>query len=213
MKKPVDFKRFLQYFIQGLIILAPVTITSYFIYWLFTNIDSLLLPVFRAFYTDPNKVAVPPGVGFIIIISFVLLVGYLSSFFVIGRLLSFFDHMLEKTPGIKIVYSFVKDFSEAFAGKKRKFKKAVLVSVFHPEVWQVGFITNEDLSNFGMHEHVSVYVPQSYAVAGQLFFVKQDRIKLLADIAAGDALKFAISGGVVEAPEITEAPEEPQIRV
>jgi len=200
----MDFKRLLQYFIQGLIILAPVTITGYFIYWLFTNIDSLLLPVFRAFYKNPNEVYVPPGVGFIIIISFVLLVGYLSSFFVIGRIMSFFDHLLEKTPGIKIVYSFVKDFSEAFAGKKRKFKKAVMVSVFHPEVWQVGFVTNEDLSQFGMDEHVTVYVPQSYAVAGQLFFVKQDRIRPLTDVAASDALKFAISGGVVEAPETVE---------
>ena len=133
MKKPMDFKRLFQYFIQGLIILAPVTITGYFIYWLFTNIDSLLMPVFKAFYKNPNDVYVPPGLGFIIIISFVLLVGYLSSFFVVSRLLSFFDHWLEKAPGIKIVYSFVKDFSEAFAGKKRKFKKAVLVSVFHPK--------------------------------------------------------------------------------
>ncbi|MES2774542.1 MAG: DUF502 domain-containing protein [Bacteroidota bacterium] len=204
MKKPMDFKRLLQYFIQGLIILAPVTITGYFIYWLFSNIDSLLLPVFRAFSSKTHEVYVPPGVGFIVIISFVLLVGYLSSFFVIGRMLSVFDHMLEKTPGIKIVYSFVKDFSEAFAGKKRKFKKAVLVSVFHPEVWQVGFITNEDLSHFGMHEHMTVYVPQSYAVAGQLFFVKHDRIKPLTDVAASDALKFAISGGVVETPDTTE---------
>ena len=55
-----------------------------------------------------------------------------------------------------------------------------------------------------MHEHVTVYVPQSYAVAGQLFFVKQDRIKPLTDVAASDALKFAISGGVVEAPENLE---------
>ena len=201
MKKDMSFRRLFQYFLQGLIILAPIAITGYFIYWLFTNIDSLLLPVFRAFYSKPDEVAVPPGVGFIIIISFVLLVGYLSSFFVVSRLLSFFDHWMEKAPGIKIIYSFVKDFSEAFAGKKRKFKKAVMVSVYNPEVWQVGFVTNEDLSQFGMAEYVTVYVPQSYAVAGQLFFVKPNRIKLLTVVAPSDALKFAISGGVVEAHE------------
>ncbi len=200
----MNFKRLIQYFIQGLIILAPVTITGYFIYWLFTNIDSLLMPVFRAFYNNPNDVSVPPGVGFIIIIGFVLLVGYLSSFFFIGRVMSFFDHLLEKTPGIKIVYSFVKDFSEAFAGKKKRFKKAVMINTLQPDVWQVGFVTNEDLSQFGMAEYVTVYVPQSYAVAGQLYFVKPNRIRLITDVAASDALKFAISGGVVEAPETVE---------
>ena len=202
----MDFKRLFQYFVQGLLILAPVTITGYFIYWLFTNIDSLLLPVFKAFYSKPDEVSVPPGIGFVIIISFVLLVGYLSSFFVVGRLLSFFDHWMEKAPGIKIIYSFVKDFSEAFAGKKRKFKKAVMINVFQPDVWQVGFVTNEDLSQFGMEDYITVYVPQSYAVAGQLYFVKPDRVRLITDVAASDALKFAISGGVVEAPESNEEP-------
>ena len=62
-------------------------------------------------------------------------------------------------------------------------------------------VTNEDLDQFGMMEYITVYIPSSYAVAGTLFFVKQDRVKLLNDIQAADALKFAISGGVVEVDE------------
>jgi uncharacterized membrane protein len=62
-------------------------------------------------------------------------------------------------------------------------------------------VTNEDLEQFGMQEYVTVYVPNSYAVAGTLYFVKSDRIKLLKEVAAPDALKFAISGGVVEVEE------------
>jgi len=198
MAKPMNVKRGLQYFVQGLLVLAPVTITGYFIYWLFINIDNLLLPIYRALSSNPKDPFYIPGLGVLIIVGFVVLVGYLSSFFVVGRMLSFFDHLLEKTPGVKIIYNFVKDFSEAFAGKKRKFNKAVMVSVFQQDVWQVGFVTNEDLSHFGMKEHMTVYVPQSYAVAGQLFFVTKDRIKLLSEFPASDALKFAISGGAVE---------------
>jgi len=198
MKPSMNFKNLFQYFIQGLLVLAPVTITGYLIFWLFINIDSMLLPFYEAITTEKKPFYIP-GIGFIIIISFVIMVGYLSSFFVVGRLLSFFDHWLERAPGIKIIYSFVKDFSEAFAGKKRKFSKAVMVSIYQPDVFQVGFVTNEDLEQFGMKDFVTVYVPQSYAVAGHLFFVKPERIKLLTDVAAADALKFAISGGVVEA--------------
>ncbi len=189
-----------QYFLQGILVLAPVSITVYIVYQLFTWLDRLI-PVYINLSGDPQKPFYLPGLGFVLVMAGILLVGWISSFFVVGRLLSFFDHALERTPGIKTIYSFVKDFSEAFAGKKRKFQKAVLVSVLQPDVWQVGFVTNEDLEQFGMQEFVTVYVPNSYAVAGTLYFVKQDRIRLLTDVAAPDALKFAISGGVVEVEE------------
>ncbi|MCU0333739.1 MAG: DUF502 domain-containing protein [Chitinophagaceae bacterium] len=189
-----------QYFLQGILVLAPVSITVYIVYQLFSWLDRLI-PVYINLSGDPQKPFYLPGLGFVLVMAGILLVGWISSFFVVGRLLSFFDHALERTPGVKTIYSFVKDFSEAFAGKKRKFQKAVLVSVLQPDVWQVGFVTNEDLEQFGMQEYVTVYVPNSYAVAGTLYFVKSDRIKLLKEVAAPDALKFAISGGVVEVEE------------
>jgi uncharacterized membrane protein len=46
-----------------------------------------------------------------------------------------------------------------------------------------------------------VYVPQSYAFAGHLYFVKRDRVRILTDISSADAMKFAISGGVAEVDE------------
>lgn len=197
MRKRDYLKLLLQYLVQGLLVLAPAAVTGYFIYWLFINIDNLLLPLYRLF-SGSSQPRYIPGLGFVIIISFVVLVGYLSSFFVVSRMISFMGHLLEKTPGVKVVYSFVKDFSEAFAGKKRRFKKAVLVSIYNPDIWQIGFVTNEDVAQFGFAEYVTVYVPQSYAVAGHLFFIKASQVRLLTQVPAAEALKFAISGGVVE---------------
>jgi uncharacterized membrane protein len=130
------------------------------------------------------------------VLAIVLLVGYISSTFIVSRLVQFFDNMLERTPGIKIIYSTVKDFFEAFAGNKRKFDKAVLVSIEATDVWRIGFITQEELLEFGLQEYLAVYVPQSYAFAGHLYFVKKERVRLLSDISSADAMKFAISGGV-----------------
>jgi uncharacterized membrane protein len=130
------------------------------------------------------------------VLAIVLLVGYISSTFIVSRLVQFFDNMLERTPGIKIIYSTVKDFFEAFAGNKRKFDKAVLVSIEAADVWRIGFITQEELLEFGLQEYLAVYVPQSYAFAGHLYFVKKERVRLLSDISSADAMKFAISGGV-----------------
>lgn len=197
LQQKITYERLLQYFLQGLLILAPVSVTGYLIFWMFLKLDSLI-PVYINLSGPGKPPFYLPGIGFIFVICVVMLVGYLSSFFIISRTLSFFNHWLERTPGVKNIYMVVRDFSEAFAGKKKKFNMPVLISIYHEDVWQLGFITNEDLKMFGLENHVSVYMPQTYAIAGTLFLVKKDRIRLLTDVAAADALKFAISGGVVE---------------
>ena len=200
-------RRVFQYFLQGLIILAPISITIWTVYSLFTWIDGWLPNLIHSLfpkllgldlYGTPKRI---PGLGFGLVIVIVLVVGYISSSFIVSRLVELFDNILEKTPGIKIIYSTIKDFFEAFAGNKRKFDKAVLASVDAEDVWRVGFITQEDLTEFGLQDFVAVYIPQAYTFAGHLFFVKKERVRILTDISSADAMKFAISGGVTEIEE------------
>jgi uncharacterized membrane protein len=139
-----------------------------------------------------------PGLGFIVVVILVLLVGWLSSLFAIGRLVVLLDTVLEKTPGIKFIYSSVKDFLEAFAGNKKKFDKPVLVNVDAADVWRIGFITQKSSADFGLIDHVTVYVPHSYAISGITYFVPISRIKQLTNISAADAMKYTVSGGVTD---------------
>ena len=115
--------------------------------------------------------------------------------------MQWFDGILEKTPGIKIIYSTVKDFMEAFAGNKKKFNKAVLVAIDADDIWRIGFITQTDALAFGLTDFVAVYVPHSYAFSGTLYFVKMNRIKQVDDVSSTDAMKFTVSGGVSEIGE------------
>ena len=117
--------------------------------------------------------------------------------------MEWFDGILEKTPGIKIIYTTVKDFMEAFAGNKKKFNKAVLVAIDAEDIWRIGFITQTDASAFGLTDYVSVYVPHSYAFSGVLFFVKRERIKPVDGVSSADAMKFTISGGVSDIDDQT----------
>lgn len=201
MKTKRVLKKIFQYFLQGLIILAPIALTIYAVTVLFNFVDGILPSLIQKIFphwigTGPEGESRFPGLGFVLVILIVIMVGYISSSYIISRLVDLFDKILERTPGIKLIYSTIKDFFEAFAGNKRKFDKAVLVSIESPEVWQIGFITQQELQEFGLQEHVAVYVPQSFALTGRLYFVKRDRVKLLTDISSTDAMKFAISGGV-----------------
>jgi uncharacterized membrane protein len=199
MRKSLGYQKIIQYFLQGLLILGPVSITIYFIYEIFDKIDNILRPVINI-----------PGIGFFIIIAFIILTGYLSSFFVMGRILSVMDKYLERTPGVKLFYSFVRDFFEAFAGNKKKFTKSVLANVDDTDVWRVGFITQEDMSSFGMENYVAVYLPMAYSVAGNVYIIPKERVKPITNISATQSMKFAVSGGVTEM--VNEVVNEPVSR-
>lgn len=197
MFQSFQYKRLFQYFLQGILVLAPLVITTYAVYWIVTTIDDLI-PIFT--FMEDGKVKVRNfGLGFLIIIAAIALVGYLSTFFIRSRLFNLFDHWLEKAPGIKFIYSTVKDFFEAFAGEKKKFNKPVLANVDDNDVWRVGFLTNEDMSELGLEDYVAVYVPMSYSIAGNVYLVPAARIKKLeGQLTAAEAMKFAISGGVTK---------------
>jgi uncharacterized membrane protein len=139
-----------------------------------------------------------PGLGFFVVIALVLLVGWLSSLFAVNRLVALLDTVLEKTPGIKFIYSSVKDFLEAFAGNKKKFNQPVLVNVDGADIWRIGFITQQTSKDFGLEDHVTVYVPHSYAISGITYFVPINKVKPLPNIGAADAMKFTVSGGVTD---------------
>lgn len=187
--------RMLRYFFQGLIILAPVGITALTLYWAFMTIDNIipreLIPI-----DTPLKYLRYKGVGFLLVIVLVVGVGYLSSSFIISRIFSLFDHLLERTPFIKYIYTSVKDVFDAFVGEKKKFDHPVLVQIYGVDVWEMGFITQTDVTMLGLEGYMAVYVPNAYAITGKVYMVPNERVKELRGISAGEAMKFAVSGGV-----------------
>jgi uncharacterized membrane protein len=191
-----------QLFFQGVVVLAPIGVTIWVVVSLFNWVDNFLPNVLNTIF--PVKFAavngeVPKvtGLGFIVAIALVLIVGWLSSLFFVERFVAVFDKLLEKTPGVKIIYSSVKDFLEAFAGNKKKFDEPVLVNVDGVDVWRVGFITQQSSAHFGMADYVTVYVPHSYAISGITYIIPTSKIKKLPKgISASEAMKYVVSGGV-----------------
>ena len=200
MKKVFAFKSLLQYFLQGLLILAPVAITIYAIFWIITTIDSWI-PIFS--YTDEMGVRHVQnyGVGFIVILGTIILIGYFSSFFITGRIVSFMDKFMQKAPGVKHIYSTTRDFFEAFAGDKKKFTQNVLANVDDNNVWRLGFITKDNMDDFGLEGYIAVYIPMAYSVAGNVYVIPRDRVKTITHISSTQTMKFAVSGGVTDIAE------------
>jgi uncharacterized membrane protein len=141
----------------------------------------------------------------VVIIAAIILLGYFSSFFITGRIVSFMDKFFQKTPGLKHIYSTTRDFFEAFAGDKKKFTHNVLANVDDNDVWRVGFITKEDMVDFGLKDYVAVYIPMAYSVAGNVYVIPRIRVKAITNISSAQTMKFAVSGGVTELDDLDSA--------
>ncbi len=191
------WNKIFQYFLQGVLVTAPLGLTIFIIYRFVSTVDSWIT-VIPGKDAAGNQINRNYGSGFIIIIIALIVIGYLSSNYITSKIFNLFDGWLERTPGIKFIYSSIKDFFEAFAGNKRKFNKAVLINIHSEDVWQIGFITNQDATELGLKNYITVYVPMSYSFAGITYIVPPHKVRKIEHISAGEALKYTISGGITE---------------
>lgn len=186
-------KKFIGYFLQGLILFIPLIITCFVLAWLFDFITGVFWFIGLSEYKIINTL-----LGLMLSVGMIALLGLLASSYVFKGLFSIMENKLEHVPFIRHIYSPVKDFTNAFMGNKRKFNKPVLV-LTNPaaDVNEIGFVTHEDLSELNIRDKVAVYLPYSYSLSGRLVIVPPQNIKPL-DTGSAEAMKFVVSGGVTD---------------
>lgn len=179
---------FLKNFFQGLLIIGPIGLTIFVIWYVISSVDNIIPSVAREI----------PGLVFVSTILATALLGYLGNKFVVGRFfVDAIDRVLERTPGIKHIYSPTKDVMSSFVGDKKKFSDPVWVKTNeNPEIWRIGFLTQKDMSDVHKHDFVAVYLPHSYAISGWVIITAEKNIKPVVGMTAATAMKFAVSGGV-----------------
>ncbi len=187
-RKHIPFRRMVRKiinaFFQGLLFIAPVSITIFVIYKVFVFIDNLI----------PVNI---PGLGMLIVLAAITMIGMAGSFIIRTPLSMLLNRLLENIPLVKILYSAIKDLMSAFVGQKKKFNKPVKVLMNRESnIYKLGFMTLEDLSSIGVgSDMVAVYLPHSYNFSGNLFLVPASSVEPL-NAPATEVMKFIVSGGV-----------------
>ena len=183
----------LRYFLQGLVLFIPLGITIIVFVKLFQFFEGLF-----SFVGLTGSPFVDTIISFACLVVFITIIGILASSFVFKKLFSFLEDRLEHAPFIRHVYSPIKDFMNAFMGNKKKFTKPVLVLTNpHANIQEVGFITQDDLTDWGISDKIAVYLPMSYSFSGRLVVVPKTQITIL-NVEGSEAMKFIVSGGVTE---------------
>lgn len=176
-------KRVSIYFVRGLLFFIPAVVTLYLFYIAFVKLDRML--GFRI-----------PGLGLVVTVVFITFLGFLASNFVTRRFINLMDRIFKSTPLVKLLYSSIKDITGALVGEEKTFDRPVLVALSpNGEIKVLGFITRETLEKWGLHDEVSVYLPQSYNFAGNLIIVPKERVTPL-DVEGPEVMTFILSGGV-----------------
>ncbi len=194
LKTQSIWKRLASYFFQGLLLIAPASITAYLIFKIFDIFDSNTNPFFQQFFHFTF-----PGLGILIFVAFITLFGFIGSTVLVRPILNVIENLLEHTPLVKDIYGSFKDFISAFISNKKKFNKPVMVEMGKGTgIHRFGFITDDDLSEFQIQDKVAVYIPLSYTFTGQLFIVNKDQVTFLPPSMSADMMKYVLSGGVTE---------------
>lgn len=181
-------RKLIQYILNGLLLTLPMVITGYVIYRLFMGLDSLL-PIEHRY----------PGMGILMLITFLAVLGYLGAKFINDTIRGWFNRLLDRIPLIKTIYKSITDLLGAFVGQKKAFNQPVLVKISEEtDIEVIGFVTDEDLKELGnIQNKVGVYFPMSYSFAGHLMIVPAKNVKPI-DKNAVDVMKYIVSGGVVD---------------
>jgi uncharacterized membrane protein len=184
-------KKLANYLLQGILYIAPLSITAYIIYSVFMFLDGISQKLIIKYFDVQI-----PGLGILGLFVFLILVGIIGRTIIADPLKLLFKKIIIRIPLLNFVYSALNDLFSAFVGKEKKFNQPVLVKVnLISDLEKLGFITEENLTVLGEQEKVAVYFPHSYNFSGELFIVPKDQIKPI-NVNSGDLMKFIVSAGL-----------------
>jgi len=178
-----------KYFLRGLLVVVPISVTVYIVWVVVATLDRWM--AIEALLPRPI-----PGAGLVLTVGLITLVGFLAGNFATRWVFRSLDQTLGRLPFVKLIYTSLRDLTDAFVGDRKRFDKPVRVFLGERSgIALFAFQTRDDLSSIGLADHVAVYFPQSYNFAGNVFVVHRSRVEVL-DVDSTAVMTFIVSGGV-----------------
>jgi uncharacterized membrane protein len=193
------------YFLTGLVVAGPLTITIYLVWSFVTWVDDLVRPFIPVAYRPETYLPVKiPGFG--LIIAFVALTGL--GFFtanLVGRtLVEAGEMLLGRMPIVRPLYRGLKQvFETLFSKSGSTFRRVGLVEFPAPGMWSLVFLSTPPGSDITaqlptQEEHVSVFMPCTPNPTTGFFFYVPRREIIELDIPVEAAAKLIMTAGMIQ---------------
>ena len=192
------------YFLTGLLVILPVFITAYVIWFLIRAMDVVLKYVPAKYLPDTYLPFHIPGIGLILVVIIILAVGILFRNLAGRKVVGFWENMVDRIPLVRIIYSGVKQLLESFFIQKNDaFKRVALLEYPRRGAYVIGFITGEskgEVQNKTDKHMVNIFVPTTpNPTSGFYILIPEDELIIL-NMTVEDAFKLIISGGIFTPP-------------
>jgi uncharacterized membrane protein len=192
------------YFLTGLIVVGPVAITLYVVWWFINLVDAWVKPLVPQTYLPdtylPFRV---PGVGLIVGIVLLMVVGALTANLFGRTIVSYGEMMLDRMPVVRGVYRLVKQiFTTVFSKSGTSFKRVGLIEFPRRGLYCIVFMAGDppvevDEKIGGGKPLITVFLPNGpNPTTGFIVFVPASEVIPL-DLAVEDAAKLVVSAGLV----------------
>ncbi|MDP0500639.1 MAG: DUF502 domain-containing protein [Verrucomicrobiota bacterium JB022] len=194
------------WFISGLLLLAPVGVTLFVFNLLIKRVGVPVREMFDDFIR-PNYLANPfveLGLNIASVFLVVLMVAILGWFsqLLLGRfLVNTFERIVDRLPVVRSLYNSVKQIRDTFVQQQKAvFQKAVLIEYPRKGVWVLGFLTSDgrgEVQHKTEAQLINIFVPTTpNPTSGFLLMVPSEEVIEL-EMSIADAMKVIISGGAV----------------
>jgi uncharacterized membrane protein len=199
--------RLRNYFLTGLLVVGPVTITLYAANWFVNFVDAWVKPFVPKIYNpDTYLPFAVPGIGLVFAIVGLMMIGALAANLLGRTLISYGDLFLGRMPVVRNVYRAVQQIFESVisaAGPTANFQKVGLIEFPSKGLWSIVFVTGETTGEIaaikpgGADDLVTVFMATGIVPpTGFVCFVPRKAVTFL-NMSVEDAAKIVISAGMV----------------
>jgi uncharacterized membrane protein len=197
-------KKLRAYLITGLVVWLPIFITVLVITSIIECLDKLVALLPSAYQPNVLFGFSIPGLGVIISLILFIVTGVLVTNFVGQRLMEWGEALLQKIPGVRVIYHTTKQIIQALLKTNgQSFRQVVMIEYPRKDSWTMAFVTGkvECKESISVHgELLTVYVPTTPNPTSGFFLMIPESDALLLDISVENALKVILSLGAMRQP-------------
>jgi len=203
-KRPGLFASLRANFLTGLVVVAPVGLTLYLVWWTIGVIDAWVLPWVPARYQPSTYIGIDVrGVGVIIFFIFTMVVGWMAKGLIGRTFIGWGERLVERMPIVRTLYGGLKQIAETVLSQTdSNFEKACLLEYPRRGIWAIAFVSTRAKGEVAQRipvddQMLSVFLPTTpNPTSGFLLFVPREDVIML-DMSVEDAAKLVISAGLV----------------
>ncbi len=199
--------RLRKYFLTGIVVAGPLTVTAYIVWWFITLVDGWVKPLVPSVYLPDTYLPFQvPGFGLIVAFLSLTLLGFLTANLVGRYLVSWSDYVLGHMPVVSGLYKGIKQvFETVFSQSGTSFRKVGLVQFPQPGMWSLVFISSPPTgtvkSTLPAGDYVSVFLPCTPNPTTGFYFYLPASDLIEVDISVDAAAKLIMSAGLIQPEE------------